>query len=180
MPNMTFKPVATIPKEYEAMLMAMATNQFTGYFNRRELPNLTAERVTNSYQKKGGIQTLVLADDVVVGLIYPRQLNSVSNDAHDAAISCMPFDKRKDHWRLGNIYIDDAYRRQGLAKATLTEFIKQHTHVMYCADIDNLASQAVAKSCGLVLSHRYYYRDNSIYHYPPSGKYNTSLVYFTS
>lgn len=180
MPNMQFKPVATIPKEYEAMLKAMATNRFTGNFNRRELSTLPVDHITRAYQVRGGIQTLVLADKVVVGLIYPRPLNIPSNDAQDAAVSCMPFDKRKNYWRLGNIYIDDAYRKQGLAKATLTEFIKQHTHVMYCADINNLASQAVAKSCGLVLSHRYYYRDNSIYYYPPSGKYNTSLVYFTS
>ena len=99
--------------------------------------------------------TVIYQGSTVVGVAFSA---AVKNEQAEAA-NLVP---DNDYWKLGNFYIAKEFRGLGLGKAALKFFLDaKDGKVAYFADVDNTASNAVAKACGLTHTHDYLQNKNN-------------------
>lgn len=91
--------------------------------------------------------------DTLVGFSMPREIKAKEN-------AVFLLEEGSQWYRIGTVYIAKQYRRQGIMRETIKEFVKLYPNVLWTCNATNTASYNSALSGGLEYSHSVYVGEN--------------------
>ena len=98
--------------------------------------------------KRLGIMKIFL-DDKLIGFSFPRQILPKEFSKYKIPGSV-------NWYRLGTIFIDNAYRGKGVIKEVVSLFRKSYPNLIWQCNAENAASCKAALNAGFLFSHQYH------------------------
>lgn len=108
------------------------------------------DMVEDRYEK-GITSTVAFEGSSIVGIAFNKKLGELQSE-------CANIDSANDYWKMGNFFILPHHRGKGLGKKALAFYLENKSNkVYYFAERDNVISNKVALSVGMIYTHDFAY-----------------------